>query len=638
MNKDFKPHIPAQQNPPEFTVKAVLVGCVAGCLFGAANAYLGLRVGLTISTSIPIAVIAVLAFFALPPFGKLASILETNIAQTVGSASSSLASGLIFTVPALFLWQQNPTLGQIVLVSVSGGILGILFMIPLRRTLIRDEHETLPYPEGTACAKVMIAAEKGGNHAMPVFKGILIGGFLKFVLSWAKVIKDDFHINLPFIPKAQFGLEFSPALLGVGFILGLRIATVMVAGSALAWFVIIPAIAIWGQNQTAPLYPETIALITDMSPGQIWTRYVRYIGAGAVAFGGLLSLLKTLPTIFSSFRQGIADFKNRVPKPDETQISRHERDLSLKTSLIIMAIIIALLIIAPTGLTYLPGFGAKIVSVILAVVFAFFFVTVSSRIVGMVGVSSNPTSGMTIATLIATCGIFYMLNWMGSLAMAQALIIGTLVATAASIAGDTSQDLKSGFLLGSTPKFQQIGEILGVVTSVTFVCFSLYALAKTYGFGTQELPAPQAMLMKVVIEGILSTEHSLPWSLVAIGAGIAAIAALFRLPVLAFAVGVYLPLSSMFPIFMGGLIRYWVEKRKSSENGILLCSGFVGGEGLFGVGIAFYALLTSSKPQGWGSQWAGALESWLPLICMLALSFFVGYFSVKGKQNNNSNA
>jgi putative OPT family oligopeptide transporter len=617
--QEYRPYVSKTEIRREFSVRAAIAGSLFGILFGAANAYLGLRVGLTISTSIPIAVLTVLAFFALPPFGRIGSILEANISQTIGSASSSLASGIIFTIPAIYLWGRSPDLLQVIAVAACGGILGILFMVPLRRLLIRDEHGKLPYPEGTACAEVLVAADRGGSDSWPIFKGILVGGVIKYLGTALHLWKEIFSVAVPFLPKGRVALESGPALLGVGYILGFRIATVMVGGTLLSSLVLIPILAIWGADRAIPFFPETELLIRDMSPAQLWTRYVRYIGAGAVACGGVLSLIRSMPTIWRSLRVGLQGFRKRIGIAETRD--RTDLDLSMPVVIGIAAIVILFLALTPFVLGFLDSLVARLVSAALIAVFAFLFVTVSSRIVGLVGVTSNPTSGMTIATLLGVSGVFLLMGWRGPEAMVQAITIGAVVAVAASIAGDTSQDLKSGFLLGATPKRQQIGELIGVVTAVTFVCLAVAALQKAYGFGSVDLPAPQAMLMKIVVEGVLT--QAVPWVLVLIGVVITLIAAALRIPALPFAVGIYLPVSSMTPVFVGGLIRLLVERRsrgdrtvltRRREKGVLFGSGLVAGEGLVGVGIAMFALFAGRRPAGIGPEWAGTFLGVIPLL------------------------
>jgi len=610
--EDYEPYVPAATSPPEFTIKAVLLGILFGIVFGAANAYLGLRAGLTISTSIPVAVMTVAAFKALESVGHTGHILEANLSQTIGSASSSLASGVIFTLPALFLWGLAPGLLQMTLLAMCGGLIGILFMIPLRRLLIKGEHGRLPYPEGTACAEVLVANEVGGRNARYVFYGLGLGGLFKFLTSWIHVIPASVATKLPFIRKGEVGMDLSAALFGVGYILGPRIAAVMVGGGLLAWVVIIPSINAWGEGFTVPVFPETANLIRDMSPARIWTRYVRYIGAGAVATAGIITLVRSIPIMLQSFRIGTEELSHRVGESAAPVAApRTDDDLPLRFvggALLVIALVLAFV---PQVFGEIGAWPTRLAAALCVVVFAFFFVTVASRIVGLVGVTSNPTSGMTIASLLGTAGVFLVMGWTDLAGKAGALTVGTVVAIAASIAGDTSQDLKTGFLLGATPRRQQTGELVGVLTSAVFVCLSVLLLAETFGFGGTELPAPQATLMKLVIEGVL--DQQLPWGFVAIGVGLALVCELARIPSLPFAVGVYLPVSTMTPLFLGGLLRGWFERRAASpeqaadrrERGILLGSGFVGGEGLLGVGIAGVAFVQSRKPDGVGTDWLG---------------------------------
>jgi len=631
-DQHYPPYVSADQNLPEFTWKATLFGILFGIIFGAANAYLGLRAGLTISTSIPVAVMTVAAFRALQSAGHPGSILEANMSQTIGSASSSLASGVIFTLPALFLWGVAPDLLQMTLLAMCGGLMGILFMIPLRRFLIKGEHGRLPYPEGTACAEVLVANEAGGENARYVFYGLGIGAFFKFLTSWIQLLPGHVSSSIPFLRKGELGMDLSAALFGVGYILGPRIATVMVGGGLLAWLIIIPSIAYWGDSFTAPVFPEAEALIRNMSPGQLWTRYVRYIGAGAVATAGIITLIRSIPVMVNSFKIGATELTHRIDKDGGSAgVERTDNDLPLKFVGFGLLAIGLVLAFVPQVFGDVGGAGIRIVAAICVVIFAFLFVTVASRIVGLVGVTSNPTSGMTIAALLGTSGVFLVMGWTDLTGKAAALTVGCVVAIAASIAGDTSQDLKTGYLLGSTPRRQQVGELVGVLTSATFVCLSVLLLAKTFGFGSQELPAPQATLMKLVIDGVL--DQQLPWGFVGIGMGIALVCEVLKIPSLPFAVGVYLPVSTMTPLFLGGLLRGYFERRAKSkdeaavhrERGVLLGSGFVGGEGLLGVAIAGAAFLSGKKPDGIGTGWLG--PHWLvELVGLIAFGFLIAGF------------
>ena len=582
------------QSLAEFTLKGVATGILLGMIFGAANTYLGLKAGLTISTSIPVAVLAVVVFKLLGASGAKHNILEANMAQTVGSASSSVASGVLFTLPALFIWGMTPQWRQITFLAMAGGLLGILAMIPLRRYLIKKEHGNLPYPEGMACSEVLVAAENGGKQASGVFWGIGIGMLFKIFTGGFKLIADKLQISLAL--KAKLSVSVSPALTGVGYILGLRVATIMVGGSALSALLIIPGIYLWGRGLEAPFYPETELLIANMSSSQIWNRYIRYIGAGAVASAGIITLIQSIPAMIESFKVGIAQLKaNR----NETQ-DRADTDLSLKTVLVFVVVILAVLTIVPGILGYIDSVVARAIASLLIAIFAFFFVTVSSRIVGLVGVTSNPTSGMTIATLIGTSLIFFLMDWTDDLGKATALMVGTVVCIAASIAGDTSQDLKTGFILGATPRKQQIGELVGVITSAGVVCGALILLDRSFTLGSAELPAPQATLMMLVIDGVLN--QALPWNLIFIGVGITLVIFACRLPSLPFAVGVYLPMYTMAAVFIGGLMRYLMTRKQTPEvaerhreKGVLFGSGMVGGEGLTGVIFALWVAIQGGK-------------------------------------------
>ena len=616
---DFKPYVSPQEDLAEFTWRSVAPGILFGIIFGAANAFLGLRAGLTISTSIPIAVMTVAAF----KFVR-GNILEANMSQTIGSASSSVASGVIFTLPALFLWQLDPSLLQMTLLALAGGLLGVLFMIPLRRFLIEKEHKTLPYPEGTACAEVLIASRTGGGRARAVFTGLFGGAIFKGIVGGFALVPDEIDVKVPFLKKGEIGTEVSAALFGVGYILGPRVAAVMVGGGLLSSLVIIPIIATWGEGRATPLFPETTLRIAEMTAGQIWSRYVRYIGAGAVAAAGILTLIKSIPTMVESFRVGTAQLRRRATT-DSDVVPRTSRDLPFSTTIIGAICVIGLLAVVPQAFATLPTFVHRLVAAVLVAIFAFFFVTVASRIVGLVGVTSNPTSGMTIAALLGTSALFLAMGWTDAAGKAGALTVGTVVAIAASISGDTSQDLKTGYLLGATPRRQQIGEILGVLTSATAVCATVIMLDGIYGFGTKELPAPQATLMKLVIEGVL--DQNLPWTLVGIGVCITIVAALLRLPTLAFAVGVYLPVVTMVPIFLGGLLRLWADRGEGAqaraEQGVLIGSGFVGGEGLVGLLIAVFVGAMGMTPVG--SEWLGGFAMWGSTIAFAALIAWFWY-------------
>lgn len=576
-NSGFKPYIPASEKRPEFTVVAMIVGAVLAIVFGAANAYLGLIVGMTVSASIPAAVISMAVLRVIM---KRTSILENNIVQTITSTGESLAAGIIFTLPALFIWQLQPSLTTIAIIALAGGILGVVLMIPLRRALIVKEHDTLPYPEGTACAEVLIAGEKGGKGAKLVFIGLGIGAVFKFLTDALKAFPSAIEWEIYKFQNAAIGMNTLPALLGVGFIIGPRIAAYMFAGAVLGWIGIIPLISYIGEFANTAIYPGTVP-ISEMNFHDIWGNYLRYIGAGAVAFGGIMGLVKTLPTIFTSFAGAIKGFKDA----GNLEEVRTDKDIP-------MPAIIGLTIAFVAILIFFPGIKIGFIGAILLLIFGFFFVTVSSRIVGIVGSSSNPVSGMTIGALIFISLILSVLGHSGEKGMVTAIIIGAVVCIAAAIAGDTSQDLKTGYIVGATPKWQQIAQLYGVLITSIVIGFILILLDNAYGFGSAELPAPQAMLMSMVVEGIMNGD--LPWSLIFIGMAIAAMVELLGIGSLPFAVGLYLPIHLTSPIMVGGIIRGIITRRsknkedlkEKTERGILLASGYIAGEALMGVIVA----------------------------------------------------
>lgn len=622
--EEYRPYIPADREIPEMTIKAIIFGILIGIVFGAANAYLGLRVGMTVSASIPAAVMAIVLFRIL----RGGTVLETNIVQTIGSAGESVAAGVIFTIPALFIWQQTDPAIRVDLVEISvlalfGGLLGVLFMIPLRRFLIVREHGTLPYPEGLATAEVQVAGETGGKKGRLVFSGLGIGALYQLLANGRglSLWPDEPSQRLP--AKAEIGGSFTPELLGVGFIVGPRIAALIFGGGALAWLVLIPVINLWAGDQV--IFPGRVP-VSAMEPGDIWSDYIRYIGAGAVGFGGIITLIKSLPTIWESFRQGIAEIGTAR---EEESVPRTERDIPFKW-------VIGGALVAALALWLWPGVPVTLPAAILLVIFSFFFVTVSSRIVGLVGSSSNPVSGMTIATLLLTALIFVGLGLADQPgAKVTVLTVGAIVCIAAAVAGDTSQDLKAGFLLGATPWKQQVGEMIGVLTSAVVMGGTLILLHRSYGIGVEGgLAAPQATLMSLVIDGVLS--QNLPWTFVIIGMALAAIVELgLKLPSLAFAVGVYLPISLSTPIMVGGIIRWLIERHDSPdvgdqrEAGVIFSSGLVGGAALLGVIIAiaiyFFGPEDSTATPGWviGHEWLGGLGNLVGTAAFVVLCYIL---------------
>ena len=580
----------ATESVAEFTLKAVAVGVVLGLVFGAANAYLGLRVGMTVSASIPAAVMTVAAFRLLRTRG---TILEANMSQTVASASTSLATGTIFTIPALFLWGAIPPYTQVVALAFLGGLLGLAAMIPLRRMLIVEAHKELPYPEGTACAEVLRATSSGdadgARDSAWIFRGMAVGAAVKLLLSLAYLAPGELHFALPVLPKAELALEIAPALFGVGYILGYRQAAVCVAGALISAIVITPLIAWMGAHLAAPLYPETTRLVSEMDAGDIWSRYVRYIGAGAVATAGIITVLRGLPTMVGAFgavARGVRGGGAKLAAGDD----RTDRDLP--GSFVLGGIAIVVLTAGLVPGVFAGGMDPVQRAVLAGGVglFGVLFVAVAARIVGIVGVSSQPTSGIALVTLLGTASVFAAAGWVDANARAGVLTVGTIVAIAASKAGDISQDLKTGWLVGATPARQQLGQLIGAAFACWAVAATVLLLGDAYEFGSKEIPAPQATLMKTIIEGVLS--GALPWDLVLTGAGLSLGAMLCGVSGLAFAIGVYLPLASMAPLYVGGCVRALVERGRGplpegrSDPGILAASGLVAGEGLAGVAVA----------------------------------------------------
>jgi putative OPT family oligopeptide transporter len=598
----FQPYVPASKSPAEFTAKAIVIGSLFGLLFGASTVYLGLRAGLTVSASIPI---AVLAISVLKKLGG-STILENNIVQTIGSAGESVAGGVVFTIPALiFLTPYGPayfSYFQIAMLAFAGGILGTLMMVPLRRALIVKEHGILPYPEGTACADVLIAGERGGKLASMVFSGLGFGALWKS-LSW---IFNLFVTELDYstsrasqFPNATLNVDISPEYMGVGYVIGPRIAGTMFAGGVLSWLVLLPLLSILGAVINVPFPPihPNFAnnpatgqpfLISEMSAPQLWSAYIRYIGAGAVLAAGLITLGRTLPTIIASAREGLKDFGAGAGAAAQVRTERDMPTMVVIGGSLLLALFLAL---APK----MPMQG-NFLAAILIIVFGFLFVTVSSRITGLIGTSSNPISGMTIATLILTCLLFVGLGWTGDAYAPVAICVGAVVCIAAANAGGTSQDLKTGYLVGATPIYQQWGLVIGVVTSALVIGWTTMYLHRVFGIGSPDIAAPQATLMATIIKGLLS--RNLPWGLVLVGVFISVTLELCGIRSLSFAVGSYLPIATTAPIFVGGLVRAYVERKSGTREesevgaGTLFSSGLIAGGSLCGI---LYAVLVGTK-------------------------------------------
>ena len=627
--QDFKPYIPAERITPEITVTSIVMGVLLAVIFGAANAYLGLRVGMTVSASIPAAVIAMGVIRVIM---RKNSILESNIVQTVGSAGESLAAGAIFTLPALFLWaseglMDKPNMIEITLIALLGGLLGVFFMVPLRNALIVKEHGTLPYPEGTACAEVLLAGEDGGSNASTVFAGMGIAAIFKFVIDGLKAVAGEITFAVKGFAGA-IGTQIYPAVMSVGYICGPRISSYMFAGGCLSWLVIIPLIVLFGENTV--MYPGTETIGTMFAEGgasAIWGSYIRYIGAGALAAGGIISLIKSLPLIVRTFTGAMKSMKGAGAAGSE----RTAQDISLKVVIIALAIL-------TVAVWLVPAIPVSFIGAVIVVVFGFFFATVSSRMVGLVGSSNNPVSGMAIATLLIATVILKLTGASGAEGMRSAIAIGSIICIVSAIAGDTSQDLKTGYLLGATPKKQQIGELIGVIAAALAIGGTLYLLDSAWGFGSGELAAPQATLMKMIIEGVM--ENSLPWGLVLVGVFIGIVVELVGIPVLPFAIGVYLPVHLNACIMVGGLLRLVFDKIKNRSekkkqatvnDGILFCSGMIAGEGLIGILLALFAVFGIDKVidisgfinlPTWVSNILSLVVFGLVILCVMKFSYW----------------
>lgn len=620
-NKDFKPFVPANKTLPEFTATSIILGVILAIMFGAANAYLGLRVGMTVSASIPA---AVLSMGIIRIILRRDSILENNMVQTIGSAGESVAAGTIFTLPALFLWAgewgtSSPSLIEIAIIAFIGGALGILFMVPLRKALIVQEHGTLPYPEGKACAEVLMAGEEGGAKASTVFAGLGIAAAYKFITDGLKAFPSEVHYEIPAYKGSGVGMDVLPALLGVGYICGPKISSYLFCGGTLGWFVLMPLIVLFGGDIV--LFPADVSIATLYAEGgsfAIWTNYIKYIGAGAVACGGVLSLIKSLPLIIKTFREAMKGFGK-----GEVTDERTNQDLNIKVILIgvvVLALAIWIVPVIPINL-----FGAFMI-----VIFGFFFATVSSRMVGLVGSSNNPVSGMTIATLLVATIALKATGMTGQPGMTAAIAIGGVICIVAAIAGDTSQDLKTGYILGATPKKQQIGELIGVFASSLAIGGVLYLLHLAWGYGTSMLPAPQATLMKMIVEGVM--DGNLPWTLVGIGAFIAIIVEILGIPVLPFAIGLYLPIHLSTPMMVGGIVKWLVDKKKNASekekkdadaNGVLFSSGLIAGEGLVGIFLAILAVIPVGESNV-GDIVASFLPNAIPVLADVNIGNIIG--------------
>ncbi len=624
MSEEFKPYIPAEENKAELTLTAIVLGMFLAVVFGAANAYLGLRLGTTISSSIPAAVISMGVIRGLL---KRNSILENNIVQSITSAGGSIASGAIFTIPVMFFWAHEgtakmPSMFTITLLSICGGCLGVFFMVPLRKALIVKEHLTLPYPEGTACAKVLLAGENKSSGGKILYRGITLAAILKLMTNAFCVVPETvgFHIKAL---RTKISVDPSAAFIGVGYICGPKVTSYLYSGGLFAWFVFIPAITLFGADTV--LYPGTVKiseLYAAGGPSAVWTNYIRYIGAGAIASAGIINLCKNMPTIAETFLKSFTGLKDSRTAANRVSDDRTNQDLSSK-------ILLAGILLTAIVIWFTPQIPVTLVGTLLIIIFGFFFSCVSSRMVGLIGSTNNPTSSMTIATLIISTAILKLVGDTGAHGMMTAITIGAVICTIASMAGDTSQDLKTGYILGATPKKQQISEFFGVAATSVFVGAILVLLEKAWGLGSQQLPAPQATMMKMIIEGMM--QGSLPWNLILIGVFITLAVELLRIPSMTFALGIYLPLNLTSAMMCGGIVRLLVDKYKEktgsdtvseNDNGILFCSGLIAGEGIIGVMLAILAITEVLPRINLSSAVNTGIAGGIVILALIMLSVF----------------
>jgi putative OPT family oligopeptide transporter len=623
--EDYVPYIAANKVLPEFTILSLIIGALLAILFGAANTYLGLLVGMTVSASIPA---AVLATGILKSLFKRSSILESNIVQAVASSGESIAGGIIFTIPALLLWGMSVSITQIVLVSLLGGALGILFVVPLRNYLTVEEHGKLIYPEGMACAEVLVAGDVGGSGASIVFTGIGVGAVYKGLSGGTGLWGENPEWAIAGFKGGMIGFNALASLLGVGFIVGAEVGAFMLAGGLVAWMILIPLISYFGAGLISPIFPSTVP-ISQMDSWEIWSKYIRYIGAGAVATGGFISLIKSLPTIVRSFRAAMGGLAKSGGKGG---VVRTAKDVSV--SIVLLGTFVVFL-----TLLFLPQVPVGFTGAILVVVFGFFFATVSARIVGSVGVSNNPVSGMTIATLLFTSATLKAIGVVGDPGMITAISIGAVVCVAISIAGAGAQNAKTAHIIGATPKYVSYAMYVGVVACAAAVGGVILMLHQTYGMGSQTLAAPQATLMSLVIKGVIT--GTLPWTLVIVGAVFGVAIYLMGLPILPFALGLYLPIHLSAGIMVGGVVRAIVDRtlkgevlKQKIERGVLLASGLIAGDALIGIVIAIFAYLKLDITVFGKNPLAS--NNWFSLTMFIVLAIFTYFYVLSGKNKQDS--
>ncbi len=619
---EFVPYVSPEKSLPELTLLACALGILLAIVFGAANAYLGLKIGMTVSASIPAAVISM---GILRGLFRRNSILENNIVQTMTTAGEAIGAGAVFTLPALFLWDLSPGQAMIVFIVLTGGFLGVFMMVPLRRLLIVNEHHTLPYPEGTACAEVLKTGDTGGRNARLVAGGFLAGGLVKALGDGFKLFKTEVETQIANFKNAVIGIDTYPALLGVGYIIGPRIAGQMLAGGLLGWLVLIPMISFFGAGSKDTIFPAE-APIAELDAWGLWQGYITYIGAGAVAMAGLITMVKTLPTLIRSIRDTARSA--REYRLSGQALARTDQDIPLKW--VGLGVLVVVIVLA-----FAPVTNVGVVGALSIAVFGFLFVAVASRIVGIVGSSSSPVSGMTIATILIVTFLFKISGMSGMDGMVAALTVGAVVCTALAVAGDISQDLKTGYLVGGTPWKQQLAMMIGVVASGLVIGAVLVILDQAYEMGSKELLAPKAVLMKTIIEGMM--QGNMAWDLIFLGAAIAVVIEFLGLNSLVVAVGVYLPVHVSTPIIIGGAVRWLVDfftkdeglRRLRKDAGVLFASGLIAGESLIGVVIAVLIVAGVPIPESPVSE-----KGWISCAVFLAVALLLWYIARRASSDS----
>ena len=624
----FKPYVSPDENMREFSVRALLIGCVLAMLFGAANAYLAMKVGMTICASIPAAVIGMVVLKRL----RNSTILENNIVQTVGSSGEALAAGVAFTVPALLIMNLDISAVSIFAIAMTGGLLGCLLMIPLRKRLVQEEHGKLPYPEGTACAEMLMADQEGSEISKTLFKGLAIGAGFKFLTSALRLIPEELDISLTgYLKGGAVGADFYPSLLGAGFLVGPKISGMALSGSVIGWLVVLPLICMVGQYAPEAIGNAAVP-ISEMDHWDLWSDYLRYVGIGAVIVGGFISLIKAIPTIVKSIRGALGSFRG-----DEQQAKRTDQNVPVRLSMIMVIVLLGLIAFQPL----FPNVAAGSVGAVLVLLFGFVFVTVSAHMVGYVGSSNNPIVAMSIGALLVTALLFRAVGFSGTSGVVSVVVIGAVICICIGVSGDMAQDLKTGFLLGATPSKQQYGQMIGVICSAAVMGWIIIMLNDVYVIGSKDLPAPQANMIMSLAQGVM--EGELPWTLILVGGAIALAVWLLGGEVLPFAVGLYLPIHLSVTMMVGGIIRWIVDRKnfsketrsKKNEKGTLLASGYIAGDALmsvlatalvyFGTGIDTWAVLDPLRTE---NAWISAL-----VFCLVVAFFVWQLFSSKDEEH-----